>query len=119
MKKSKFTLNNNLKNILIIVLVIIIIGIAITCRLIWKYHFIATPSQADLKYGLEDTFTQVDKLECKYYDKIKYSKLTYKYTCSFEYKNTDNEVNNAKTCVDCVIKGKKWQCSISTSECFR
>lgn len=118
MKKGKSFLKKNYKNVLIIVLSIATIALAITARMIWLYHYNATPSKADLKYGLEDTYKNVEKLECKYYGKFKYSKLTYKYTCSFDY-TKDEEIKSDKTCVDCLLSGKKWQCSISTSECFK
>lgn len=119
MKKKRIILD--FKTILIIILLVIIIGMCITYRLVWKYHYNAIPSHADLKYGLAETFKDVDKLECEYFGKFKYgsSKLTYKYTCSFEYKTKEEDKKEAKTCVECDLKGKKWHCSISTSECFK
>ncbi|MGM9834978.1 MAG: hypothetical protein ACI31M_04295, partial [Bacilli bacterium] len=60
MKKGLAFLKKDYKNLLIILLSFIIIALVITVRLIWLYHYNATPSKADLKYGLENTFKNVE-----------------------------------------------------------
>lgn len=108
---------------LVLFLSLIIIALIIALVFSYKHKVKTMPSKADLLAGVENTFKNVDNLNCEYYGKVHYNEDVYKYTCHFAYeiKKDEDVISNSdyERCTICMVHDGKWDCNISTSKCFK
>ncbi len=116
---KKFIMTHKLVLFLSLIVIVLIVLLYISS----KHKVNTMPSNADLLVGIEKTFKNVDNLKCEFDSKVHYNEDVYKYTCHFSYEIQKNEevISNPdyERCTICMIHDEKWDCSISTSKCFK
>lgn len=109
-------IKTNIKYIIIILIVLLIIGSYIY---LYKHRINTKPSDADINFGLTNTYKNVSNIKCKYVNHKKYNNDYYYYNCEFDYKINyeDENMTNKSSCVECSIEKGKWKCSIGSHKC--
>lgn len=116
---KKFIISHKLVLFLSLIIITLIVALIIS----YKHKVNTKPSNADILAGIEKTFKNVNNLECEFYTKVHYNEDVYKYTCHFSYEiqKDDNVISNSdyERCAICMVQDEKWDCSISSSKCFK
>ncbi len=116
---KKFILTHKL----VLFLILVVIVLTTLLYLSNKHKVNTIPSKADLLIGIEKTFKKINNLDCKFHSQVHYNEDVYKYTCHFDYEiEKDDEIisnQDYEQCTICMIHDDKWDCSISSSKCFK